>query len=356
MKDYYQILGVPENASLEEIKRAYRRLAKKYHPDANPGDKTAEERFKEISEAYEVLSDPKKRQQYDMMRKGGVPFGEETFKWTGTKGRGFDFSDLFGGIDLSDIFSDIFGGFGTTATSAPRKGQDIRTSIEIPFNTAFLGGKVSIVVPVSQTCPRCGGTGAEPGYGTKVCPTCNGKGVIVMQQGLFAVQKVCPVCLGKGQIPVKKCTACGGTGTVRSQRRVLVTIPPGTRNGQVLRLRGLGSPGLNGGPPGDLYVTVFVKRHPTFRIENGNLVASIKIPFTKALLGAKVRIKHPSGKTVVVKVPPGTKPGARLRVPGMGVVRGRRKGDLLVEINYKVPDKLTPEQEKILRELDEKLK
>ncbi len=357
MKDYYQILGVTEKASADEIKKAYRRLAKKFHPDKNPNDKSAEERFKQIGEAYEVLTDPKKREQYDLMRKGGIPFGAgRDYRWQQARGgQKFDFGDLFGGINIGDIFSDLFGGGVHRSRKTPQKGNDLQTAVDIPFNIAFKGGQKSIVVPIQETCPRCGGTGAEPGTKTNKCPTCSGRGFINIQQGMYAVQKVCPTCLGKGSISERKCSACGGTGTIQTQRKVNVRIPPGTVNGQTLRLRSLGSPGFFGAPPGDLYVTVYVKSGRTFEIKGDNLIAHITIPFTKALLGSKVKIHHPIGKTITVKIPPGTKPGAKLRIPEMGVARGSHVGDLIVEISYKIPEKISPEQEEILKKLDKEM-
>ncbi len=352
MKDYYQILGVSEDATEDEIKKAYRRLAKRYHPDRNPGDKSAEEQFKLINEAYEVLSDREKRRQYDRLRSGDF----RGFGGFGGRSGGavqFDLGDIFSSFDLGDIFGDIFGTrFGTRGRQTARRGDDIRTAIEIPFRTAFLGGDVSIVLPVYERCSRCNGTGAEPGSVVKTCPICNGRGTVTISQGFFGVQRTCPSCGGKGTVAERKCSLCGGAGFVQTQRRVMIKIPPGTKNGQVLRLRGLGAPGTGGAPNGDLFVTISVRPHRTFSIEGENLIAKVKIPFTKAILGATLHLKLPDGKKVKVKVPRGTKPGTRLRVPGLGVQRPNRRGDLLVEIQYQIPEKLTREQEEALRSFE----
>ncbi len=351
MKDYYRILGISESASNDEIKRAFRKLAKKYHPDKNPGDKSAEEQFKLINEAYEVLSDKQKRQQYDRMKRGDFSgFGNfSRGAEQQSTGQSFDFSDIFSSFDIGDIFGDIFGAKSRRRKSAGIRGSDIQTTLEIPFRQALLGGSVQVVLPIYEVCKRCNGTGAEPGSSVKTCPTCNGRGVITISQGPFAVQRTCPTCGGKGTIPERKCTQCGGTGVIQTQRRVMVKIPPGTKNGQILRLRGLGSPGTGGAPPGNLFVNIIVKPDKTFHIERDNLIAKITVPFNKAILGAKVTIKHPDGRKVSVKIPKGTKPGTRLRIPGMGVQRKNRRGNLIVEVQYKIPEKLTSEQEKILK-------
>ena len=349
MKNYYQILGVSEDASEDEIKRAYRRLAKKYHPDKNPGDKNAEEQFKLVNEAYSVLSDKNKRQQYDRMRRGdfsgfgGFDFGK------GRAAQDINLGDIFSSFDIGDIFGDLFGFRKKRARSAGVRGSDIQTTLEISFKQAFLGSNIPIVLPIYEQCHRCNGTGAEPGSATKTCPVCGGTGVITVSQGFFGVQRTCPNCGGRGKIPDKKCSLCGGTGVVQVKRKIMVKIPPGTKNGQILRLRGLGAPGTGGAPPGNLLVNIIVKPDKTFHIEGDNLVAVVKVPFTKAIVGATLKLRHPNGKTISIKIPQGTKPGTRLRVPGMGVQRKNRRGDLIVEVQYKIPEKLTPEQEEILK-------
>ena len=355
MKDYYQILGVPENATEEEIKRAYRRMAKKYHPDKNPGDKSAEEQFKLANEAYEVLADAKKREQYDRIRQGDFSTfsGFHGYSSDVHSARQYDFKDIFSNLDLGDILGDLFGTVGERSRSARRrKGNDLQTTIQISFKQAFLGGSIPVILPVYEKCSHCNGTGAEPGTPVRTCPTCGGAGIVTISQGFFGIKRTCPTCAGKGRIAEKKCVVCTGTGFVRTQRRVMVKVPPGTKNGQVLRLRGLGEPGTNGAPPGDLLVNIVVKPHRTFSMENNNLIARVNIPFSKALLGTTVHLNLPDGKKVSVKVPRGTKPGTRLRVPGLGVQKRSRKGDLIVEIRYEIPDKLTPEQEEALRKFE----
>jgi len=261
-------------------------------------------------------------------------------------------SEILSRFGLGDIFGDIFGTTSRRGARAKMRGDDLRATIEIPFEQAFLGGSVPIMLPVNEQCAHCGGTGAEPGASVTTCPTCKGRGNVTISQGYFGVQRTCPSCGGRGTIPQRRCTQCGGSGMVTNQRRIMVKIPPGTSSGTVLRLRGLGSHGTGGAPNGDLFVHVIVKPHRTFHIEGENLVAQIKIPFTKALLGTKVKLRIPQGKTITVNVPGGTKPGTRLRIKNMGVRRNARKGDLFAEIQYDIPEKLTPEQEEALRKFE----
>ena len=318
MKDYYQILGVSENASEDEIKKAYRRLAKKHHPDKNPGNKSAEEQFKLISEAYDILSDPQKRAQYDKFKRGDFSDigGFQSSGGGETSQAAVDFSDIFSGSNLDDILGNLFGQtIGGKATKRKRKGADLQTTFEIPFELAFTGGEIPIMMPIYEACPAC---------------------------------------KGKGTVSSKRCSRCGGIGAVQSQHRVAVKVPPGTRSGQTLRLRGLGVPGVNGAPSGDLLVNIVVMPNKTFRIEDDNLVATVSVPFFKALLGTSVTLRLPNDKKVNVQIPKLTKPGAKLRIPKLGIEHGSRKGDLFIEIQYEIPMKLTPEQENILMEFEKK--
>jgi len=300
-KDYYRILGVSENATQDEIKKAYRRLAKKYHPDANPGDAKAAEKFKEINEAHEVLSDPKKRKQYDDLRhfaKAGM--GGGTFRSTfdlddllrqfagarGTRTRTFTFEDLGGLGDLGDIFASIFdrGGRFRQQRYGPQRGEDLYTEIEIPFDTAAKGGTTVITVTKDEVCDRCAGSGARPGSKVERCPQCGGTGMISVTQGAFAVSRPCPRCYGRGEIVTEPCPKCGGTGQVTAQKRISVKIPPGIEDGAKIRLRGQGQPGTSGGPPGDLILKVRISPHRFFGISTCTVtywsptVESVRMP------------------------------------------------------------------------------
>jgi len=355
MKDFYQILGVGEKATESEIKTAYRKLAKRYHPDKNPGDKNAEEMFKQINEAYEVLSDTRKREQYDLMRGGDYPpagFGNRqqpgAGQWQTQTSGASNLDDILGqmGFDIGDIFGNLFGG--ARGRKKARRGEDMQASITIPFNIAFLGGSIQIELAVQDTCPGCDGTGVEPGAGTSKCPTCDGKGYVTVSRGPFGIQRTCPQCLGRGEIPNKRCTTCNGSGQVQIRKRITVKIPAGTHNGQILRLRGIGATGSKGARPGDLFVYVSVKPHRTFRIEGDNLVAKIRIPFEKAINGSKLSLTLPGGKKIKLTIPAGIKSGTKLRIKGRGIQKGRKKGDLLAEIRYNIPKDITPEQEELI--------
>lgn len=361
MKDYYSILGVGENASEDEIKKAYRKLAKKYHPDANHGDKQAEAKFKEISEAHNVLADKEKRSQYDQMRRfggafqGGGPGG-------GFYQRGFspdDLSSIFGrggGFgSFADIFSSIFGdnlsGFGRTA--GPSKGDDLYSEIEIPFFKAVRGGKVMVRTMVTEKCPVCKGTATRPGSGQSVCPQCHGRGMVTFTQGNFAVSRPCPRCLGRGHIKGDACDNCSGTGSVSNRREINISIPPGVEPGKKIRLKGLGNPGINGGPAGDLYLMVGVKDHPFFWREGTNIHCRVPLSLKQAVEGAKIRVRTISGKKVEMKIPPRTRPGSRFRLKGLGLASGDRKGDQIVEIDVKIPKKMSTEEKELFDKIAE---
>ena len=349
--DYYQVLGVSESAKPEEIKKAYRRLAKQYHPDANPNNPQAAERFKQISEAHTVLSDPEKRKKYDTMRKLGAfdprtraggpgdyarssPGGDESF----------DFGDL-SGIGLGDLFSSIFG----RGRREDRRGETIETTLTVDFRTAVLGGKVGIVVPITDACPTCGGSGAAPGASLTTCTECKGRGTISFGQGGFAVNRPCPACRGRGKIPSEKCPTCGGAGQVRSERKVMLTVPAGSDNGTRIRLKGQGEPGPAGGAPGDLLVTLQVEPDRFFTRHGLDLECEIPLNLAQAMLGTQVRVRTVEGKKILLKIAPGTQPGRKLRIKGQGVAKGNQRGDQLVTIKVELPERLSSEQEDALK-------
>lgn len=351
-KDYYHILGVGASATEAEIKKAYRRLAKQYHPDARPGDAAAAERFKEINEAYSVLSDGAKRKQYDLMRKYG-PLGSMAGHRgpTGARtGPAFDEQDLgfsgFGG--LGDLFTSIFG------RGRKVEVEPIEMAVDIPFRVAALGGKVPVTIGVTEACPTCGGTGAAPGARVTTCSECNGRGEISFGQGGFAVRRPCPVCRGRGKVASQSCPNCRGQGEVSVNKRLMITVPPGTENGQRIRLKGQGQRHPSGGPAGDLLITFQVETDRFFRREGLDVTCTVPINLAQAVLGTRLRVRTLDGRRVVLKVPPGTGPGRTFRIRGQGIERNGRRGDQLVEIAVDVPDKLTAEQEKMFREFAEK--
>lgn len=352
-KDFYQVLGVADSASPEEIKKAYRRLAKQYHPDANPNDPQAAERFKAISEAHATLSDPEKRRQYDQMRRLGAFEGfARRPSGAGAAGGGaggpqvgeeFDFS----GLGLGDIFSSIFG----RGRREPRKGEDFETTVEVDFRTAVLGGKVQVTIPVTDSCPACRGSGGAPGATISTCPECAGRGTVAFGQGGFAVNRPCPRCRGRGRVASTPCPTCGGMGDVRTQKSVSITVPPATETGTRVRLSGQGLPGPGGAPPGDLYVTFQVAPDRFFEREGLDLVCEVPINIAQAMLGTKLRVRTIDGKKVVLRIPPGTQPGRRFRIKGQGIRRGDRTGDQLVRVQVVVPEVLDEEQQALVRQL-----
>lgn len=352
-RDYYEILGVDRGADDAAIKKAYRQLAKKYHPDANPGDKEAEQKFKEASEAYAVLSDPEKRKQYDQ-------FGHAAFEQGGAGGPGgFDFS----GMDMGDIFGDIFGDFfggGSRRrdTTAPMKGANLRAAVHVTFEEAAFGCEKEIELTLKDECSKCGGTGAKPGTQPETCSKCGGKGkVVYSQQSLFGmVQNVmtCPDCNGTGKVIKEKCPDCRGTGYIASRKRIKVTIPAGIDNGQSVRIRGKGEPGVNGGPRGDLLVEVIVRPHAFLQREGMNLFSTAPISFAQAALGGEVRISTIDGD-VLYNVKPGTQTDTRIRLKGKGIPSLRNKntrGDHYVTLIVQVPDRLSNEAKEALRKFD----
>lgn len=353
-RDYYEVLGVPKDADDAALKKAYRVLAKKYHPDANPGDKEAEAKFKEASEAYSVLSDPEKRRQYDQ-------FGHAAFD--GGAGGGFGGFD-FTGADMGDIFGDIFGDFFGGRTSrgrsgGPMRGANLRTGIRITFEEAVFGCQKEIELNLKDECPKCHGTGAKPGTSPVTCPKCNGKGKIVYtQQSFFGqVQNVqtCPDCGGTGKVVREKCPDCYGTGYITNRKKIQVTVPAGIDNGQSIRIAGKGEPGTGGGERGDLLVEITVSQHPIFKRQETSIFSTVPISFAKAVLGGTIRIKTVDGE-VEYDVKPGTQTDTRVRLKGKGVPSLRNKnirGDHYVTLVVTVPEKLNEEQKEALRRFDD---
>jgi len=373
-KDFYSVLGVGSRATQDEIKKSYRKLAKKFHPDANANDAKAAERFKEISEANNVLSNPEKRKQYDEMRRlgafdggfGGYSGGRSRagsaggFGGAGARGGGqtINFQDFdIGGLGgLGDLFSSMFGGGEARQGSRPRgpeRGQTVEANLDIPFRTAARGGKVPIELEVSEECSTCHGTGAAPGAQLKICPECNGRGVISFGQGSFAVNRTCPVCLGKGQVPTEPCPTCHGSGEVRVRRKVLINVPPGVDTGSKIRLKGQGGKGSANGPPGDLVITFNVLSDKFYRRDGLDVIATVPLNIAQATLGTKISVRTLDGKKVAIKIPPGTPSGKRFRVRGQGIQKGDKKGDLIVEVSIAVPEKLSEEQERMMKEFAE---
>jgi molecular chaperone DnaJ len=366
-KDFYQVLGISDSASQDEIKKAYRKLAKQYHPDANPNNAGAAERFKEISEAHSTLSDPEKRKQYDQMRRygafDGMPrrpsgAGAGARRGGGPAGmggmgpedaQGFDFGDLGG---LGDIFSSMFGRGRRGGVEEP-DGDTLEAVVEVPFRVAMLGGKIPVTLPVTETCPTCKGSGGAPGATFSTCPECQGQGTISFGQGSFAVSRPCPQCRGRGKIPSEKCPTCRGAGEVRTERRIVITVPPGTETGSRILLRGQGQPSRPGGPPGDLVITFQVQPDRFFRREGLDIVADVPINLAQAVLGSRIRVRTLDGKKVLLRIPPGTQPGRKFRIKGQGIEMNGRRGDQLVGVQVTVPDKLTPEQEELMKKFAE---
>ena len=357
-KDFYKTLGVSEKAGQAEIKSAYRTLAKKYHPDAKPGDVKAAERFKGIGEAYAVLSDPEKRKHYDQMRRIpnlGFGRGRGAPRGSGTEpGGGFSFEDLEGFGGLGDIFSSIFDRRPKSGGSEPRRGpatgRSIEYMVEISFLTAAKGGKISIDVPITEECATCGGSGASPGTGAKQCGECTGTGAISFGQGGFAVNRPCPACFGRGKIPESPCKACSGSGLVRQNRRFKITVPKGVEAGGRVRLSGKGERGSRGGRPGDLIITFKITPHDFFRREGLDIHVTVPVNLVQATLGSKMAVRTVYGKRVHLRIPPGTQSGTKLRIRGQGIEKGERVGDQIVEVEVAIPETLTDEQRQAMEE------
>lgn len=352
-RDYYEVLGVSKGASDADIKKAFRVLAKKYHPDMHPDDKECEEKFKEAQEAYAVLSDPDKRKQYDQ-------FGHAAFDGTGGGGGGFDFSGMDMGDIFGDIFGDFFGGGSRRRNDGPMKGANVRTSVRITFEEAVFGCEKEIEVVLKDECKTCHGTGAKPGTTPETCGKCGGKGkVVYTQQSFFGpVQNVqtCPECRGSGKIVREKCSDCRGTGYIASRKKIQVSIPAGIDNGQSIRIRDKGEPGVNGGPRGDLLVEVSVSRHAYLQRQNRDIYSTAEISYAQAALGGEIRIATVDGD-VLYEVKPGTKTHTTIRLKGKGVPtlqsKGTVRGDHMVTLIIKTPTNLNAEAKELLRKFDE---
>ena len=355
-RDYYEVLGVSRGASEDEIKKAYKKMARKYHPDLNPGDKTAEEKFTEVNEAYEVLSDADKKARYDQYGHAGVDpnFGAGGF------GGGFDGSFDFG--DLGDIFGSFFGGgFGggrRTNPNAPQRGESIRMSIAISFEEAAFGCEKAVTVERYETCDTCHGNGCAPGTSPEVCPDCHGTGTVQVRRqtpmGVFATSSPCPKCGGKGRIIHQPCKDCRGSGMVRKKKTIQASIPAGIDNGQTISIRGQGNAGKNGGPAGDLLITITVRPHELFRREGTSVLCEAPITFTQAVLGAELEIPTIDGK-VKYTLPEGTQSGTTFRLKGKGIpsINGRGRGDQYVTVYIETPKNLNKEQKEALKKFAE---
>ena len=347
-KDLYKVLGVEKGASQDEIRRAYRKLARKYHPDANREDPKAEERFKEVQHAYEILSDPEKRREYDEGPRAF--FGAGAPQGTGRMDANFsDLSDLFGS------FGDIFGGAGRGQTQ-PTRGEDVTVSVNLKFKDTLEGITTRIAAPVEEVCDRCSGTGAARGTARRMCPECSGRGIQSRDQGFFALSEPCRRCGGEGTIVEVPCAGCAGSGRLRKNRQVTVKIPAGAKDGMKIRVPGRGSAGRKGGPPGDLYVVTRVAEHPVFERRGDDFLVDVPVSFVEAALGAEIEAPRPGGGTVKLRLPAGTQDGKRFKVRGAGASRARgdgEPGDLVVRVGVVVPKKLTRREREILEALAE---
>jgi molecular chaperone DnaJ len=346
--ELYKTLGVAKNASEDEIKKAYRKLARKYHPDRNPGDEAAEEKFKEVSAAHDVLSDPEKRKEYDQGPAfGGFGGGQGPFG-------GGQAAGGFGGVDLGDIFSSVFNrGGGRGARPQQVRGRDLETEATLSFDQAINGAQISVTVPKESRCPTCQGSGAKPGTAPTTCPRCEGRGIEAQGQGFFSISQPCSQCGGSGQIIEDPCPTCGGSGLTQQTRRFKVNVPPGVKDGTRIRLAGKGEDGPRGGPPGDLYVTTRVKPSPVFeRLDDGNLEVTVPITVPEALRGGTIEVPTLEG-TKRIKVAPGTKHGTLQRLRGEGPPRakGKGRGDIRYRLEIAMPEELNDEQREAVDKL-----
>src|SRR6201997_5206368 len=345
-QDFYELLGVGRDASPEDIKKAFRKLAMQFHPDRNPGDETAEHRFKEINEAYEVLKDPNKRAAYDR-------FGHAAFEHGmggGPAGFGADFGTTF-----SDLFEGIFGmSAGRGRSSGRERGADLRYNMEITLQEAFSSKTAQIRIPTSVTCEACSGSGAKAGTKPKTCPMCGGHGRVRHAQGFFTLERTCPACQGRGQVIDSPCASCSGSGRVTRERTLSVNIPPGVEDGTRIRLAGEGEAGLRGGPAGDLYIFLSIAAHPFFQREGADLHCRVPVSMVTAAVGGEFEVPTIDGGKTRVKVPEGTQSGRRFRLPskGMPVLRGRQTGDMYVQVVVETPQNLTKRQRELLNEFD----
>jgi molecular chaperone DnaJ len=358
-RDYYQVLGVAETATTDEIKKAFRRLAKQHHPDRNPNNPQAADRFKEINEAHDVLSDAAKRKKYDQLRRYGAFAGPAGGGFSGGAGGGgrrgrtapddsgaFDMSDLGG---LGDIFSSIFGRRGAGGGGRDAEPEETETNITIPFRVAALGGTVPITLSMPEVCPTCGGSGGAKGATVNTCPECKGRGTVSFGQGGFAVNRPCPVCRGKGTVPSQRCPTCQGSGEVRVEKRVNVEIPAGVEDGARLRLKNQGPKGR-----GDLIVQIQIAPDRFFRREGLDLIGVVPINLAQALLGSRIKVKTLDDKRVVLRIPPGTQHGQKFRIPSHGIEKNGRRGDMFVEAHVTLPEKLSAEEQEAVKSFAEK--
>lgn len=357
-RDYYEVLGLQKNASADDIKKSYRKLAMKYHPDRNPGDKSAEEKFKEAKEAYEVLSDDKRRTAYDQFGHAGAQGGFGGFG-------GFDPNQAHGAADFADMFGDIFGDIfggrgggrrGGSGRTHAQRGSDLRYDIKLTLEQAVFGKTLEIQIPNLVKCTSCEGSGAKKGSGVTTCTTCNGAGQVRMQQGFFSIQQTCPDCHGSGKVIKNPCPDCHGQGRKHEYKKLSVKIPAGINDGDRIRLSGEGEAGLNSGPAGDLYVQVHIEPHSVFHREDNNLICEMPISFATAALGGKINVPTLEGH-VELKIPPETQSGKMFRLRGKGVksMRGSSVGDLICRVTLETPVNLSQAQKDLLKSFDESL-
>ena len=343
-KDYYAVLGVAQNASAKDITKAYRKLARQYHPDANPNNKAAEERFKEVSAAYDVLGDEQRRREYDEVRRMG-PGG---FGGPGAGSFRFDVGDAAGMGGIGDLLNQMFGGGRRTTAGGPQRGADLEATLTLQFIDAVKGLTTTLQLTSEASCTTCTGSGARPGTQPSRCVQCNGRGAVETNQGGFAFSSPCPRCAGRGATIDSPCTSCNGSGVQMRDREVKVRVPAGIVDGTRIRLKNRGAPGRNGGPAGDLFVVCRVVAHPRFRRDGQHLAVTVLIAFTDAALGANVPVETLDGDVVTLKLRPGTQPGSRHRVKGRGVVTEKESGDLIVTVDVRVPTSLTDEERELL--------
>ena len=348
--DYYETLGIERNASADDLKKAYRKAAMKYHPDRNPNSAEAETKFKEVNEAYEILSDNQKRAAYDQ-------FGHAAFENTGTgsnggRGAGFDFASGF-----ADIFDEVFGDFGgarRSGRSSSNRGGDLRYNLDVSLEDAFHGQQVEVRVPSTAMCDSCRGTGAEGGARPKTCPTCQGMGKVRAQQGFFTIERTCGTCQGQGQVIEDPCRLCNGSGRTRKEKTLSVNVPPGVDDGTRIRLAGEGEAGVRGGPAGDLYIFITITDHGIFQRDGADIYCRVPIPITIASLGGAIEVPAIDGSRAKVNIPEGTQSGQqfRLRSKGMSVLQSKSRGDMYIDAQVETPVRLTKRQKELLREFD----
>lgn len=357
-RDYYEVLGVSRTATADEIKKAYRRLAMQYHPDRNQGDKGAEQKFKEISEAYEVLCDESKRRQYDQFGHDGLrsSFGPGGFDFSRDFTHVSDLQDLFGSLfgENGSVFDDLFGGGRRATRTGPQQGADLRFDLEVEFEEAVFGSQREITLPVTEQCAVCGGGGSEPGTSEETCRQCGGRGAVVASSGFFQVRQTCPACGGRGKVITKPCRECRGSGRQKQKRRIALRIPAGVETGSRLRLAGRGEGGVRGGQPGDLYVILHVKPHVLFQREGSDLYCEIPVPFHIAVLGGDVEVPTLDG-FARLKIDAGVENGRVYRLRGKGVpsVEGYGSGDLHVRISIEVPSRMSGRQKKAFKDFSD---